>query len=183
MKKFVLFSFLSLTNIGHATLPQTAFSYGAMLAWAKQSILASAKKDHSPAEINDALKKYPVILEEQCGDLSLSFIQNTPACGTVNCDYLVFRKDKKQLYYYVGHVMFSAKRLFCYPNSHHYYLVREQRESNAASLFSLDLLTNGKIAHQMNKEIDYTDQKQSQFADGLWEKPVDEKTLLSGFKK
>ncbi len=162
---------VALTN-GTANYKQT-------LMWSKEKIIQEAKPDSTDQEIRDALGHFPIVQNDQCGNLKLIFIQNTPQCGAINCKYLVFSVSTSSNYRYLNEIDFSAKRLFCYPESN--YFVTSEHETNATSLLTLYQVKND-MKKKAELEVDYTDAIQAKFADGLWDKGFSEAELLKGFK-
>ncbi len=174
----------------HLTFPITASlkngsaTYEEVLDWSKQKIQKEAEKDHTADEINTALQEFPAKTEEQCDQMKLLFIKNSPQCGAVNCDALMFKQTSASTYQYLSDVNFAAVRLFCFPekNAAHYYLVTNLEESNSASNLQLDEIVNDKLQLKGTRHLDYTSDSDNKLADSLWEKQVDESGLLKIFK-
>ena len=176
-------SFLFLLPALTQAYAQASVSHEQMLQWSKEKIIQEAKRDSTQTEIDDALKDFPVTVEDQCGTVKLIFIKNTPQCGNVNCKYLTFKIIEPAHYQYLAEVDFAAERMLCYANNTHTYLVTSLEETNASSMLYLDKIADNKLVRISKLRIDLTQPEQKEFSENIWDAKMSESALLKGFKK
>jgi hypothetical protein len=195
MKKILIFALclLSLSILCcYADVPISlkngTANYQEILNWSKEKIRWEAKNDFTDKEIQKYLSGFPVLLHDKCDSLEFLFITNTPQCGVINCKQFVFSvahaSSQQPTYRYIGEIIFSAERLFCYkgPKQSHDYLVTSEHETNATDLLNLYQVVNNKLLHRAKIEIDHEKVRENDLFESLWGKEVKESDLLKDFK-
>ncbi len=182
---------LIITIMGVTCYAQTFYldnlTYDETLKWAKADILARQNKGFSNLEIMRSLIVYPTVSFSGCGIINLMMIENPLLSGNVNASYYIFSgttSDVKSAHYqYLGLLSFSAQRLFCFDVSSKkkYYFITSQHESNSVGLLNLYELQRNKMIRIKSVKVDYSNKRQADFAESLWEAKVTAKQIFNGF--
>lgn len=195
MKKLIVvvaFILYSVSSLGDKLAPTPQLKsgtapYQSVIDWSKERIISEGQADYSSQELQTKLEGFPLITEENCGDLHLIFIQNTPQCGNINCPFLTFSKitnsDKTVTYRFIDEVWFAGARLYCFPHDmdYKYYLVTSYHESNEVSFLELNEIKQNNLQKLKTREINYSQKDMNQKMDALWARHLDEKSLLNFF--
>jgi hypothetical protein len=158
-------------------------SYNGMLTWSKNKIIQEAKSEYSASELDTLLNNFPQITNTSCGSLTLTFIQNSPECGAINCGYFVFMRNAENDYQFLQELQFAAQRLICFKKNSKRYLITSVHATNASSKFTLYKVKGSELIKINSIDINYSKKSANDFAESIWQADILENNLLTGFKK